>query len=92
MARWTDWAPLHHPDGTNLTPSEIPYEGPGAYILAVRRGRGKERTLYVGHSSDLNQRLYNHSYGDTSTWEALEKLAGKGFRVLYSVHPTKTSW
>ncbi len=92
MARWTHYAPLYHPDGTNLKPSEIPYDCPGAYIIAVARGRGEKRTLYVGHTKNLRSRLYTHSSGDEGTWKALERVVGNGYRVFYQVHTTKTTW
>jgi predicted GIY-YIG superfamily endonuclease len=92
MARWTTWASLYSTDGSNLKPSEIPYEGPGAYKFAASRGRGEKHTLYVGHTGDLNGRLYTHSHGDDTTWKALDKLSDNGYKIFYSVHTTHTVW
>lgn len=91
MGRWSEWQPLYHRDGSNLTPSEIPDVGPAAYIIAASRGRSEKHSLYVGSTSDLRTRLYGHSYGDTTTWKALDKLWQNKYQVFYSFHAARTA-
>jgi predicted GIY-YIG superfamily endonuclease len=82
---------LYNAEGENLKPSEIPYEGSGAYMFAASRGRSEKHTLYVGSTKNLKQRLYSHSYGD-NIWKSLEKLQDKGYRLWYRVHATSAVW
>ncbi len=91
MGRWSEWRPLYHDDGTHLKPSEVEFEGPGTYILAVSRGRSPKRTLYVGSTNDLKTRLYSHSHGDDTTWKALDNAWANGYKVWYQVHTTRSA-
>ncbi len=92
MGRWSDWAPLYNSDGSPLKPSQIPFEGPAAYVIAASRGRGDKHTLYVGHTGDVRYRLYSHGRGEANTWKALENLRDNGFNIFYSIHSTDTVW
>ena len=89
MGRWSAWLPLYHDDGSNLRPNEIKFEGPGAFIVAVSRGRRKRHTLFVGFTDDLKTKLYGH--GNDGTWKALQRVWENGYKVWYYIHTTQTA-
>lgn len=89
MGRWSEWRLLYHDDGSNLEPSEIKFEGPGAFIVAVSRGRKRKHPLYVGSTDDLKTHLYGH--GNDGTWKALHRVWENGYKVWYSIHTTRTA-
>ncbi len=88
MGGWSDWKPLYHPDGNHLVPSEVPHYGPGVYVLALANHRGKKRfvEVYVGMTTDLNRRIYEHSYGDSVTEKALGRAWNNGYEIHYCVY------
>ena len=91
MDRWSEWRPLYHVDGLNIKPSEVEFEGPETYILAVTRGRSPKHTLYVGSTNDLKTRLYSHSHGDNTNRKDLANARTNGYKGWYQVHMTRTA-
>ena len=89
MRRWSEWRLLYHDDGSNLRPNEIEFEGPGAFILAVSRGRRKKYPRFVGFTDDLKTEFYGHS--DIGTRNALHRVWENGYKVWYFIHTTRTA-
>jgi hypothetical protein len=91
MSDWTDYQLLKDGNGHEVRKETVSHEGPACYVIGLRKGRnGKIRTVYVGDTGNLLQRMRAHANWDATTGDYIKKSLANGFTVWFCYHRTKT--
>ena len=90
MSRPTDWQLLREGDEHYVGSDTISYRGAACYIIGIKRPRERKvRSVYVGHTDDLLERMRGHATWDGTTGDKIETSTRRGFEVYFSYYIAK---
>jgi len=91
MPRSTDWQLLSEGRHQYVGSDTVSHTGSACYVIGIRRaGDRKIRTVYVGSTANLLQRMRSHGTEHSNIRDYLSRTTRRGYKVFFRYYKTRT--